>query len=158
MKVVVTADGNSLDAPFVPVFGRCPTFLLVDADTLACEAMENSAAFAAGGAGIQAAQMVADKGAQAVITGAVGPNAYQVLAAAKVPVLIFNGRTVREAVQAYQLGQLQPVGAATAPAHAGMGMGRGAGMGRGRQGGGPGQGRGMGQGRGQGPGRGMGGR
>ncbi|MHB1417214.1 MAG: NifB/NifX family molybdenum-iron cluster-binding protein [Chloroflexota bacterium] len=152
MKVVVTADGNSLDAPFVPVFGRCPTFLLVDADTLACEAMENSAAFAAGGAGIQAAQMVADKGAQAVITGAVGPNAYQVLAAANVPVLIFNGRTVREAVQAYQLGQLQPVGAATAPAHAGMGR-----MG---QGGGRGQGRGMGQGRGQGmgPGRGMGGR
>jgi predicted Fe-Mo cluster-binding NifX family protein len=146
VRVAVTANGLGLDAQFVPVFGRCPSFLLVDTETSACEVMENGAAAAAGGAGIQAAQAVVDRGAKAVITGAVGPNAYQVLAAAGVPIYVFNGGTVRQAVQAFTEGQLQAVSTATAPAHAGMGYGRGRGAGPGA---GPGAGRGQGGGRGR---------
>lgn len=121
MKVVVSGNGNDLEAPFVPVFGRCPVFVFVDTDTLTCEALPNPAVAASGGAGIQAAQEVVSRGVQAVITGNVGPNAYQVLAAAKVPVFIFAGDTVGEAVKAYQAGQLQSASSATGPAHAGMG-------------------------------------
>lgn len=134
MKIAVTASGNDLDAEFVPVFGRCPVYVFVDTETLAFEAVPNQAAGAGGGAGIQAAQYVASQGVGAVITGHVGPNAFQVLAAAKVPVLIFSGPTVRAAVEAYKAGRLAPVPAATGPAHAGMGMMRGRGMGRGGMG------------------------
>ncbi|MCL5109731.1 MAG: NifB/NifX family molybdenum-iron cluster-binding protein [Chloroflexi bacterium] len=142
MKVAVTAYGPGLDAQFVAVFGRCPAFVLVDSETSASEVLENGAAGAAGGAGIQAAQAVIDGGAKAVITGNVGPNAFQVLSAAGIPVYVFAGGTVRQAVQAFAEGRLQAVSVATARAHAGMGYGRGGGMG-------PGAGMGRGGGRGR---------
>ena len=130
MKIVVTANGADLDAPVSPVFGRCPTYVFVDTETMQFEAVENPAATAGGGAGIQAAQYVIERGAQAVVTGNAGPNAFNVFQAANVPVHLFGGRTVREAVEAYKAGKLQSVAGANVQAHAGMGMGSGMGMGR----------------------------
>jgi predicted Fe-Mo cluster-binding NifX family protein len=142
MKVVVTSNGADLDAPASPVFGRCPTYVFVDTETMQFEAVPNPAISASGGAGIQAAQFIIEQGTQAVLTGNVGPNAFNVFQAAEVPIYLLGGGTVRDAVEAYKSGQLQPVGGANVQAHAGMGMGRGMGMGGGR-----GMGRGMGRGR-----------
>jgi predicted Fe-Mo cluster-binding NifX family protein len=135
MIVVVTANGADLDAPASPVFGRCPMYVFVDTDTMELEAVENPAVAAAGGAGIQAAQFVVEHGARAVVTGNVGPNAFNIFQPANVPVYLFSGGTVRQAVEAYKAGQLPAAGGASGPAHAGMGMGRGMGrgMGMGRQ-------------------------
>ncbi len=135
MKIVVTssgADGSTelaevLEAQAHPAFGRCPTYLFIDTETMQFEAVENPAANAAGGAGIQAAQFVVEHGAQAVVTGNVGPNAFQVLQPAGVPIYLFGGGTVRQAVEAYKAGELSAAGGASRPAHAGMGMGRGMG-------------------------------
>ena len=135
MKIAVSAMGYDLDSPFSPVFGRCPVYVLVDTDTMGFQAVPNQAASAAGGAGIQAAQDVVNRGVKAVVTGNVGPNAYQVLASAGVPVYVFAGGTVRQAVEAYRAGQLSSVGAPTGPAHRGMGVMRGVGRGMGGRGG-----------------------
>ncbi len=124
MRIVVTANGADLDAQASPVFGRCPTYAFVDTDTMEFEAVQNPAAAAAGGAGIQAAQFVVERGAQAVVTGNVGPNAFNVFRAANVPVYFFSGGTVRQAAEACKTGQLPAAGGASGPAHAGMGMGR----------------------------------
>ncbi len=132
MRIVVSANGADLGAPASPVFGRCPVYVFVDTDTMAFEAMENPAMGAPGGAGIQAAQFVVEQGAQAVVTGAVGPNAFNVLRAARVGVYPFAGGTVRQAVEALKAGRLQAVGEATGPQHAGLGGGMGRGLGRGR--------------------------
>jgi predicted Fe-Mo cluster-binding NifX family protein len=129
MKIVVSANGPDLDAPASLVFGRCPTYVFVDTDSMASESVENPAINAAGGAGIQAAQFVIERGAQAVITGNAGPNAFNVFQPANVPVYLFGGGTVRQAVDAYKEGRLSTAGGANVQAHAGMGMGRG--MGRG---------------------------
>jgi len=59
------------------------------------------------GAGIQAAQEMAGRGVGAVITGNVGPNAYQVLSSAGIRILIGASGTVREAVEMFKRGQLQ---------------------------------------------------
>ncbi len=150
MKIALSSQGNNLDAPFSPVFGRCPFYILVDTDTMAFQPLPNEAMNASGGAGIQAAQEVARQGVQAIVTGNVGPNAYQVLAAAGVSVYTFaSACTVRQAAEAFKSGQLTSVSTATVEPHAGMGMMRGPGAGRGP--GGPGRaggGRGMGGGRG----------
>lgn len=156
MKIAVSASQPSLDAPVDPRFGRCAYFILVDPDTWEFEAVENPAVMAAGGAGIQAGQLVAGKGAQVILTGNVGPNAYQTLSAAGLAVITGVTGTVREAVERYRSGQLQSVAGPTVAAHAGVGnvppagtppaggagMGRGMGMGRGG-------GRGWGRGRGR---------
>jgi len=123
MKVVVTSSGTDLEAQVNPAFGRCPVYLFVDAETMQFEAVENPAMDAAGGAGIQAAQFVVERGAQAVVTGNVGPNAFQVLQSADVPVYLFGGGTVRQAVEAYKAGELSAAGDASKPTHAGMGGG-----------------------------------
>ena len=73
MKIVVTANGADLDAPASPVFGRCPTYVFVDTETMQFEAVGNPAVAAGGGAGIQAAQFVIERGAQAVVTGTWAP-------------------------------------------------------------------------------------
>jgi predicted Fe-Mo cluster-binding NifX family protein len=129
MKIVVSANGADLDAPASPVFGRCPTYVFVDTDSMELESVENPAINAAGGAGIQAAQFVVECGAQAVVTGNMGPNAFNVFQSAGVPIYLFGGGTVREAVEAFKSGELQSIADANVQAHAGMGMGRG--MGRG---------------------------
>ena len=150
MKICVTATAGDLNAQVDPRFGRCQYFVFVDSDTMAFEAMANEAIAAPGGAGIQAAQAVVNKGAGVVISGNIGPNAFQVLSTAGVKIATGAYGTVQEAVEMYKAGGLNETGGSTVSAHAGMGAiapGGGFGMG---MGGGQGGGRGRGMGRGMG--------
>ena len=125
MKIVVTSNGADLDGPASPIFGRCPAFVFVDTETMSFETVENPAVAAGGGAGVQAAQFVVGRGAQAVVTGNVGPNAFDVFGAADVPIYLFGGGTVRQAVEAYKVGQLPVSAGASVSDHAGVGRGMG---------------------------------
>ena len=130
MNVCVTATAGDLNAQVDPRFGRCQYFVFVDPDTMAIETMPNDAIAASGGAGIQAAQTVVDKGVDALISGNMGPNAFQVLSAAGVKVVTGAYGTVKEAVEMYKTGTLSETDAATVSAHAGTGGGQGGGVGR----------------------------
>ena len=107
MKICITAQGNTLDAAVDPRFGRCQYFIIVDTDTLAFEAIANPNMDSAGGAGIQSGQLIAQKGAKTVLTGNVGPNAFQTLQAAGVQVITGIRGTVQEAVEQYKKGGMQ---------------------------------------------------
>lgn len=132
MKIAVSAQGETLDAPASPVFGRCPTYVFVEPETMEFEVVPNPAMSQGGGAGIQAAQFVVNQGADAVLSGNLGPNAYDVLRAAGVPGYLVSGGTVRQAIEGYKAGKLEPMSGPNVHAHAGM-RGGGRGMGRGRQ-------------------------
>ena len=134
MKICVSAVANSLDAQLDPRFGRCPYFVIVDSESMQFEAIPNMASGATGGAGIQAAQIIANNGVKVVITGNVGPNAFQALSAAGIKIVTGVFGTVREAVEKYKKGELRETGAPTVGGHFGMGMGRGRGRGRGQWG------------------------
>lgn len=121
MRIVVSADGADLEAAASPIFGRCQAFVFVDTETMDSEAVDNPATNAAGGAGIQTAQFVVEQAARAVISGRVGPNAFDVLQAAGVPVYSFESGTVRQAVEAFRAGRLSTTDSASADAHAGLG-------------------------------------
>lgn len=156
MKIAISASGPDLNSQVDPRFGRCPYFIIADPDTLEFEAVPNSSAGAMSGAGIQTSQMIANKGAEVVLTGSCGPNAFQTLSAAGIQVIVGVVGTVQDAIQRFKSGQLQPTSQPNVPSHFGMGAGMGAGFGPGM---GPGVGRGMGQGMSMGRGmrRGMGG-
>jgi predicted Fe-Mo cluster-binding NifX family protein len=83
------------------------------------EAMGNPGLNTLRGAGFQAAEFVVERGAQAVMTGNVGPNAFSVLQSSGVPVYHVGGETVREGIAAYKTGRLQPVEGANVPTHSG---------------------------------------
>ncbi len=141
MKIAVSATSGSLDAQIDPRFGRCPYFVIVDSETMKFEVIPNTASGAMSGAGIQAAQTVASKGVNVLITGNVGPNAFQALSSARIDIITGVFGTVREAVEKNKSGQLQKITVPTTSMGFGMGGGYGMGMGMGR---GRGGGRGMG--------------
>jgi len=120
VKVVVSANGAGLDAEVSPIFGRCPHYVYVDVDTMQADSVPNASQNAPGGAGIQAAQTVVESGAEAVLSGNVGPNALEVLTAAGLPVYAVQGGTVRDAITALKEGRFAPLTGPTARAHAGM--------------------------------------
>lgn len=128
MKLCISSTGNNLDAAVDPRFGRAAGYLIVDSETGAFEPIDNAAAMAGGGAGTRASQLIISKGAQAVLTGNIGPNAFAVLNAAGIQIYTGVSGTVRQAVDLYKAGKLAAVGAPTAAAHAGMGGGKGGGI------------------------------
>jgi len=129
VRIAISATGPTLDAEVDPRFGRCQYFVIVDPETMEFEALENSSAMAAGGAGISTGQMIAGKGVEVVLTGNCGPNAYQVLSAAGLRVITGVFGKVKDAIQSYKSGQFQASSQANVPDHFGMGMGMGRGMG-----------------------------
>ncbi|RLI67419.1 hypothetical protein DRO91_10250, partial [Candidatus Heimdallarchaeota archaeon] len=102
---------GKLEAAVSPVFGRCRYFVIAEIEgneIKGTEIIENPAATAATGAGIQAAQLVANKGVKVVITGHVGPNAISALKVAGIEVVLVSGISVKDALDKYAKGELKP--------------------------------------------------
>jgi predicted Fe-Mo cluster-binding NifX family protein len=111
MKVIVTAQGNDLEALVDPRFGRAAWLLVVDTETQRFSAIDNGVNVqAAHGAGNETGRRAAESGATAVVSGNVGPNALRTLTAAGIAVHTAAGRmTVREALAAFTAGKLPRV-------------------------------------------------
>ncbi len=120
MRIAISSTGPGLDDEVDPRFGRCQYFIVVDPDTMEFEAVENSSQAASGGAGIAAAQTVVGKDVQAVLTGNCGPNAFQVLQAADIPLITGVSGPVRDAISRFKSGELKPSSQASVQAHHGM--------------------------------------
>jgi len=107
MKIAVTSKGTDLDSEVDPRFGRAAYILVVDSENFDYEVLDNKENInALKGAGIQAASMVSDRGAEVLLTGFCGPNAFRALKAARIGVANDATGTVREAVKAYLDGKL----------------------------------------------------
>jgi len=100
MKVAVTSMGKDTDSEVSPVFARCPYFIFAEIENKKIkktEAIKNESAKQIGGAGISAAQSVAEKKVNSVITGNIGPRASMVLDRFNIKVYRSSG-TVKEAL------------------------------------------------------------
>jgi predicted Fe-Mo cluster-binding NifX family protein/ferredoxin len=181
MKIAVTSTGPTLDDSVEARFGRCAYFLVVDTDTMQCEPIENPNIALGGGAGIQSAQLMSEKGVTTVLTGNCGPNAFNVFGQAGIQVIVGLSGSVHNAVEQFKKGAFSFASEPNVASHFGMnasptnpgargqtttgplgqrgGMGLGMGGGRGMDrctGGGRGMGKGMGRGGGMGKGMGRG--
>ncbi len=119
MKAAISSAGPGLESGVDPRFGRCAYLIFYDLDSGEWEAVPNTNRDAGGGAGIRTAQLALDRGAGAVVTGNIGPNAMQVLSGQVKVHTGFQG-TVSEAVQALMEGRLSETASATVSDHAGM--------------------------------------
>lgn len=109
MKVIIPVESKSLDAPVCPSFGRTPLFLSFDTESGAYVFLDNSAAASQGGAGIKAAQMLADHGSNAVITYRCGDNAAKVLVPAEIKLFKAQDGTVSENIEKFKSSGLEPL-------------------------------------------------
>jgi len=118
MKIAITAQGEQMQSPVDPRFGRAKWFIVIDTETGAFEAVDNKKNFdAAQGAGIQASRNVAEFGTHAVITGNVGPKAFAALKAAGISVYIGAAGTVQEALDKFKAGALESAQGANVEGH-----------------------------------------
>ena len=118
MKAAVTATGRDLSAEVDPRFGRAAGFVIVDTETGAFEHVDNAQNVeAAQGAGIQAAQTIASKDVDAVLTGHCGPNAFRALAGGGIAVYVGVSGTVGEAIEKLKKGELEVTGAPDVQGH-----------------------------------------
>ena len=110
MRIVVTAQQDDLHGLVDPRFGRAQYFMLYDLETDKYTAHNNEQNLnATQGAGVQAAQNIARLGADAVLTGHVGPRAFSTLQAAGIKVYIDVSGNVDEAIANYRSGTLREV-------------------------------------------------
>ncbi len=108
MMVAVASSGDDLDAPVDMRLGRCANIIVVETDTMNFEVYSNPGALAGTGAGVAAAQVVADAGAEAVIAGNFGINSLRAFSNGGITAYIGSG-TVRQAVQALLDDELEAV-------------------------------------------------
>lgn len=118
MKVAVTAKGKTLQDMVDPRFGRATYILIVDTDSMVVEAIDNIANInALKGAGIQAATMIYDRGAEVLLTGFCGPNAFKTASAAGIKIVNDVSGSVEQAVSNFIAGQFEFSEAPNADGH-----------------------------------------
>jgi len=147
MKITVATQQGGLDDQVSAIVGRAPTFTVVETsneEIIDSKVLQNEFSQAQSGAGVQAAQMLAEEGAQAIIGGNFGPNLARVFTQSGVKMYQASGVTTEEAIHQLLRGQLTEASGSTEPPGRGKGRGGGSGLGRGRQSGqggaGPGRG------------------
>jgi len=92
MKIAISSTGKNINDKMSDTFGRCPYFIIAeisskggsasggkDGKIIKFEAIENTNANQAGGAGISAAKLIVEKDVEALITKEIGPRALDVL-------------------------------------------------------------------------------
>jgi len=118
MKIAITSKGRDLDSEIDPRFGRAAYILIIDTDTLEFEVIDNAENVNSfKGAGIQAAANVSAKEAEVLLTGFCGPNAYKTLEAANVKVGSDVTGSIRDAVKAFNDGNISFTDAANVDGH-----------------------------------------
>lgn len=112
MKIAFTAQENNPESIVDPRFGRAAWLLIHDDTTNTWEYIDNVAGRdASHGAGIQAAQKVADHKVEAVVTGSIGPKAFTSLQAAKIRIFHGSSGTATDALKDFKAGRLKEASA-----------------------------------------------
>lgn len=118
MKIAITSQGPDLTSELDPRFGRAKLFIIYDLDTDYFEAVDNEQNLnAPQGAGIQAAQNVAERDVAYVLTGHCGPNAFRTLASAGIKVILGLQGTVKQLIDRFKAGELEPTDSADVEGH-----------------------------------------
>ena len=123
MKIAVSATKGSLDADVDLRFGRCPYYAIFEIEDKKIKNqkfLENTAGQEMRGAGITGAQMIANKKVEVVITGNIGPNAFNVLSRTGIKIITSVSGNVKEVVEKYLKGDLKT----TNQPNPGFGIGR----------------------------------
>jgi len=117
MKIAISSTGKTLENEVDSRFGRCQYFLIVEIENKKVKntkAIENTAKAQMGGAGITAAQIVANEKPDAIITANLGPRAFSVFRQLKIKIYQGQGK-IKDVVQDFIDGKLKEMTDATGP-------------------------------------------
>lgn len=118
VKIAFTTSGENMDAPLDGRFGRAQKFILYDLEKDYFEVIDNRQSVnTPQGAGVQAAEAMVRAGANCLVTGHCGPNAFRALNAAGIAIYSCAEPTVTAALDAFRAGKLKPMESADVEGH-----------------------------------------
>jgi len=118
MKIAITSQGEDLDSMMDERFGRAKGFIIFDDDNSEFTYIDNKQNLnALQGAGIQSGKTIINSGVKVLLTGNVGPKAFDVLSSADIEVYNCPAGTINDAIQRYKEGNLSRSSNANVEAH-----------------------------------------
>jgi predicted Fe-Mo cluster-binding NifX family protein len=118
MKIAVSAAGKTIVSLLDMRFGRCEYFQIHDTESGEIKVLENQGKNASGGAGISASNQLIDENIDVIITGNLGPNAFEIIEKSGVKAYKCDGIVIAEAIEKYKKGELEEI-KMSGPAHHG---------------------------------------
>ena len=110
MKVVIAANGPTLDSPVAKRFGHAPYYLYVDSETGQAQAISNTDPHDETHAIIP--QLVG-QGAEVFVTGNIGPHAFKLIRSLKRQVALARQMSAGQALDRLQRDELEILSAPT---------------------------------------------
>ncbi len=101
MKIAIPVNDKFLESGVCESFGRAPYFLIYDIKSKESDFLENSAAVSRGGAGIKAAQLIADRKVSALLAPRCGDNAADILKAANIRLYKTMSDSISDNIKAF---------------------------------------------------------
>lgn len=119
MIIAVSSMGKSGNNIMDSRFGRCSYFYIFDTEKNTEDVIENQGLISSGGAGMVSSRQIINKGVDVVITGALGPNAFDVLNMAGIKAYSCNSINVSSAIEKFNRNELEEI-KSSKPSHFGM--------------------------------------
>ena len=106
--IAISSEGPTSDDMVDPRFGRAGGFVLADIEGNILKYIDNGASqMRSQGAGIETAERIANEGVTVVLSGYIGPKAFQAVQIAGIKVCQnVDGMTIGKALEKYRTGQL----------------------------------------------------
>lgn len=121
MKIAISVIGKDMDSLLDPRFGRCDYFQIYDTESKKNNAVANKGQTSGGGAGIAAAQQLIDEKVDVVITGSLGPNAFNLINKAEIKAYKCENIPAKSVLEKYERDELTEI-EESGPAHHGTGQ------------------------------------
>lgn len=109
MKIAISSKGKITDDSLDPRFGRCEYFQIYDTDVKVTKILNNKGIEASGGAGIAAANQLIDEEVDVIITGSLGPNAFEIIEKADIKTYKCEAKAISEALEKYNNNELEEI-------------------------------------------------
>jgi len=119
MKIAISSNGNSNESLLDMRFGRCEYFQIHDTENKEVKVLENKGAISSGGAGIAAANQIMEENVDVIITGNLGPNAFDIIEKAEIKAYKCDSISIKVVLDKYKCNELVQIKNSGA-AHNGM--------------------------------------
>ena len=112
MRIALSAAGSKKEDLLDRRFGRCEYFQIYDTVTKEFRSISNQGALSGGGAGIAAANQILEEQADVIITGSLGPNAYEIINKAEIGTFCYEAIPVYQAIERFLRNELMNISTA----------------------------------------------
>ncbi|MEK6264744.1 MAG: NifB/NifX family molybdenum-iron cluster-binding protein [Clostridium sp.] len=109
MKIVISSTGKTTEDLLNTRFGRCEYFQIHDTESGEFKVIENKGQNAGGGAGIIASNQIIDENIDVIITGNLGPNAFELIEKAEIKAYKCESIDISSALLKYNKGELEEI-------------------------------------------------